>query len=178
MSDPLASSGAEQPDPEQYSGPPGPGGRSWSRVVGWLFRPETGWVWLVVTLGYATMAVLATHKPPSDHWVPQAPPFPHADKVVHAAMYFGLAALVACSLAAWGGWDRPKAAIGTATLLWLSLGVYAAIDELTQPWVGRTADLLDWLADMGGVTLALWLGWLIFPFLRRPAAMVAQGQSV
>lgn len=29
--------------------------------------------------------------------------------------------------------------------------VWAAFDEWTQPWVGRSADLYDWLADAAGI---------------------------
>jgi VanZ family protein len=69
----------------------------------------------------------------------------HADKLVHAGMYAVLALLLAVV------WSQ------RATLSWRGifgilalLAIYGALDEATQPLVGRTADVLDWLADVAG----------------------------
>jgi VanZ family protein len=33
----------------------------------------------------------------------------------------------------------------------LGLLILGALDEITQPYIGRTCDLYDWLADLSGV---------------------------
>ncbi len=42
-------------------------------------------------------------------------------------------------------------------LAWLAISIMilAMLDELTQPWVNRTCSLGDWLADTGGIILAV-----------------------
>ncbi len=74
--------------------------------------------------------------------------FPHADKVVHAAIYTGLAFL----LAAWYSLTDRR----TALRMFLICVTYAAIDELTQiPIPTRSGDWRDWLADALGTTIGL-----------------------
>jgi VanZ family protein len=36
--------------------------------------------------------------------------------------------------------------------------IYAALDEWTQPFIGRTCELLDWLADAGGAIVGSLIG--------------------
>jgi VanZ family protein len=69
----------------------------------------------------------------------------HADKMAHAGMYAVLALLlaVAWSQRAWVSW---RAILAVFALL----AIYGVLDEVTQPMVGRSADVLDWLADMAG----------------------------
>lgn len=73
------------------------------------------------------------------------------DKLVHAAAYAVLTTLFCIA------WRRTGGAPG----LWGRLGIaalvltYGAVDELTQPFFGRSCDLVDWIADGAGVTLAL-----------------------
>jgi VanZ family protein len=38
---------------------------------------------------------------------------------------------------------------------WLALAALAAVDEATQPLVGREADRLDWYADLAGLAAGL-----------------------
>ena len=66
------------------------------------------------------------------------------DKLAHFVGYMALAWLLALAL-------------GRICRFWLAtaltiviLGAYGVLDELTQPWVGRTADLMDYLADLVG----------------------------
>jgi VanZ family protein len=42
-----------------------------------------------------------------------------------------------------------------AAAAWIAL--YAAIDEYTQPWVGRSGDVRDWVADMSGAAAVVLL---------------------
>lgn len=81
--------------------------------------------------------------PPGD--VPSSPP--GVDKVVHAALFLGLAVS--------GRW----AGVGRGVLAGVLL-LYAAVSEVVQGLdvVGRSASVADWLADVVGVLagLALW----------------------
>jgi VanZ family protein len=90
-------------------------------------------------------AFIASHIPPQD-----MPDVHVTDKLLHAV---GFAALTLTLLAALGafGASRAKRLIATTLLL----AAYGAVDELTQPFFGRTCDLHDWLADMLGMVLAL-----------------------
>ena len=48
-----------------------------------------------------------------------------------------------------------RGGIARLLLVALVLSAYAAIDELTQPWFRRTADLEDWMVDSVGIVIAL-----------------------
>lgn len=70
-----------------------------------------------------------------------------SDDVLHCVGYAGLAFLLGICLAphTW------KGIVG----IWLLCAAYGAIDELTQPFVGRTRELSDWIADCLGAALGL-----------------------
>lgn len=73
-----------------------------------------------------------------------APPW---DKLLHASVYGTIAGLM-----------RISQVVRRVPLLWLMLVSVAILDELHQMTiVGREASTLDLLADMVGITLALWL---------------------
>lgn len=72
----------------------------------------------------------------------------NADKLIHATAYFVLATLILRTARA-HGWRR----VGLLTLN-VAVG-YAALDELTQPYVGRICDALDFAADAAGVLMAV-----------------------
>lgn len=104
-------------------------------------------LFLIAWLG----AFVATHIPARS--IPQV----HAsDKVLHATGFFILGGLLLLALAIRGArrWRRDLAAL-------VLLAAYAAFDELTQPLVGRTAALGDWLADVTGLVAALIVGEMI-----------------
>lgn len=71
----------------------------------------------------------------------------NADKVQHFAVFYVLTLLGAAAF------PRRKA------LIWLILGLsaYGAVIEVLQPLppFGRDRDVLDWVADNAGITLAL-----------------------
>jgi VanZ family protein len=79
-----------------------------------------------------------------------------ADKFAHVAAFGGLAMLVAITwrLAA-GHFHLPQ-----LFSVWAIVVLYGAIEETTQPMVGRTASLIDWSADAIGATLGSMLFWL------------------
>jgi VanZ family protein len=76
--------------------------------------------------------------------VPNAPP--GVDKVVHLLMFLGLAA---------------SGALAGATRRWLALSLvaYAVASEIIQasPLIGRSASVLDALADIAGIALGLFI---------------------
>ena len=96
------------------------------------------------------------------HW-PTTPQFIHgnSDKIWHFFAYAGLGAM--CS-AAWA-LSRPtilaRLALRHCLLIVLVVAVYGALDEITQPLVGRSCELLDWSADSlgacAGVAAVQWL---------------------
>ncbi len=83
------------------------------------------------------------------HSIPQTFPFSIKDKLLHAAEYFVLGALLTRSIMAlFNGASR------RAYLIWVGfIGIlYAASDELHQYFVpGRSCDFTDWLADIVGL---------------------------
>ncbi len=89
---------------------------------------------------YWILCATATHIP----MPPGTDPFQLADKVVHFLMY-GLLALI------FGLRFRPSFVAA------LILASYAVADELTQPFFGRSAEWLDWLADCAGIAVGLWI---------------------
>lgn len=90
---------------------------------------------------YWPLLFLLTHLPPSN--VPSVG-VSH-DKLAHFCAYFGLTFLLtlALLLLCRFRWELLLYAI-------VATALYGAIDELTQLFVGRTADLRDWLADVTG----------------------------
>lgn len=78
-------------------------------------------------------------------------PVPASDKVIHFGA-FGLLAFLF--------WRFAEAIHGHLShrFVWISAGVllaYATVDEWLQQYVGRGTELVDWLADMAGVTFTL-----------------------
>jgi len=105
---------------------------------------------LTAWLLYWAMIFLLTHTPmPHAH----LPSVFEADKVVHFAMFFGLAVLGGWYLGSRGRPGRPVRMVRLAVVL----GLYALLDETTQPYVGRTASIADWGADVLGILAACWV---------------------
>lgn len=90
--------------------------------------------------GYWLMLFIATHLP--------AVPMPHmanSDKYLHFFAFAGLAFLLA--------WSIPTIPNHRWINVVLALAVaitYGAVDEISQTPVGRTADVMDWVADSAG----------------------------
>lgn len=98
----------------------------------------------LVALALYTLLLLAgTHVPqPPEELVDLA----GSDKTLHFAAYATLALLAGVNLAL-RGWFRLTAVL----LVFFALAVFGALDEITQPLVGRQADVRDWAADVSGV---------------------------
>ncbi|NBV45652.1 MAG: hypothetical protein EBR86_08450 [Planctomycetia bacterium] len=121
---------------------------------------------------YAAVLVSATHYPRPQDLLGANPP---SDKLLHFLAYAILGSLAAAAAAARGGWNGPR-----ITLLAVALALFAAADEITQPFFGRAVELSDWLADLAGLAIGigavvLWTGRQALP-ATAPAAE-APGQS-
>jgi VanZ family protein len=96
--------------------------------------------------GYWCALCVATHVP-----LHSGLPGRGLDKLYHALAYAGLSLLLAT---VWSLWKRPS--WGSYAAVLAIVAMYGVFDEWLQSHVpGRSADLLDWLADVGGGTLGL-----------------------
>ena len=89
-------------------------------------------------------AFTLTHLPPGN-----VPKFHAGDKVLHTVGFAGLASAFGVTLLSFGVPRRRR-------LMWLLavMLAYGAIDEWTQPWFGRSCDIIDWLHDAAGIVIA------------------------
>lgn len=99
---------------------------------------------LVALVLYWPLAFAATHFPLRD--------LAHSDLPLDKVFHFGSYAVLAVLLTGWfalrHGW-RWKGALWAVAIA----AVYGIVDELTQiPVPGRTADAVDWLADVSGAS--------------------------
>jgi VanZ family protein len=108
--------------------------------------PRRRWIRIALPL-YALALVAATHYP----HVTIPGEIPDSDKIVHFVAYFVLAILV------WQ-WLEAGAKPLSAATVWITavalMGI-GAVDEYTQQFVGRTTDVVDWVADAAGISCAL-----------------------
>ncbi len=121
----------------------------------------------VVLAVYWTLAFVVTHVPPflpddgaaEDRLV-------GVDKIVHFLGYAGLAFLLmnalvpanhAAAEAAGSGDHRTRGFRRGVGVTVLCCAIYGALDELTQPPFGRTADPMDYVADLLGLAAGLLL---------------------
>jgi VanZ family protein len=100
----------------------------------------------MVLVAYLLALVASTHWP-SELKSIQASYF---DKVIHFLAFAVLAWLVAWALRLDKG-----GSLQTAAVLVFAIAVFAALDEITQPYVGRQCDPLDWVADLAGATAGI-----------------------
>ena len=103
------------------------------------------WIAWSTVLLYVLIAVCLTHMPREPHQLEQ-----FKDKTLHTVGYFMYAAVI--YTAAGITWPRLR---GLALIVVLALALWAAADEITQPYFGRTCDILDWRADMIGAVTAV-----------------------
>jgi VanZ family protein len=98
---------------------------------------------LVTALYWAGIFVL-THLPPA-----QVPKTRVSDKLLHFWVYAVLTALLHVSL-----WPTRRSAwvLGVGAVI-VAL-TYGAVDEMTQPLIGRTCSLQDWYANAAGAVVA------------------------
>jgi VanZ family protein len=107
----------------------------------------------VIWLFFLGAAFVTTHVPPGDLPIPPGT----NDKLMHFIGFTVLAFLTVWRLS-----DMPRPVAFRALLLSLvGLAAYGIFDEATQPYFGRTFDLLDWAADIGGAVtgIAIAVAW-------------------
>lgn len=113
----------------------------------------------IIWLASLGAAFIATHLPPRA--MPSHLGF--SDTILHVFGYcvLGLATV-------WRLENRPVALASRQWLGWLAfLIIYAIVDELSQPLVGRSNEMGDWLADVCGAILGMTAAQ---QFRRRPTA--------
>src|SRR5262245_60467723 len=105
--------------------------------------------------GYWLALFVGTHLPVGTPFLPG-----HVvDKFVHASTFVILGTLLATT------WQLSAGFLTTRHLIWtwIAVSTYAALDEITQPIVGRECSFWDWIADITGAALGL----TVFVWLRR-----------
>jgi VanZ family protein len=109
--------------------------------------PDRSIVWRVLLAGYWLTLLVATHLPAQVAGLPRN----QADKLIHFVAYAVLAWLLASA------WQASVGRLNARHLkfAWLVVVLYGAIDEITQPLVGRTMSVADWLADAAGAAVGL-----------------------
>ena len=87
------------------------------------------------------------------HWpveeMPDTPFIPHIDKVVHFSLYAVLGFLLSQRVISDGNF---KKRLGIVLVV---LAAYGAFDEISQPYMGRTMELIDWIADVCGAMMGI-----------------------
>ena len=100
-----------------------------------------------LTLAYTLVLVFATHYPEPQELLGPNPP---SDKTLHFLAYGALGMLATAVLATAGRWSLRGVAALAAGLV-----AFAAVDEVTQPWFGRSAEPLDWVWDCLGLACGI-----------------------
>ena len=98
--------------------------------------------WLIVAVSFTVIVVLLTHIP--EEAILSGLQISGIDKLAHIAAYGVITLLFILSL------RRSPTMLSAVFLLFAVLAV-GTLDELTQPFVNRTASLTDWLADVTGI---------------------------
>jgi len=115
----------------------------------------------VLLSGYWVLIFTGTHMPT----VPM-PEIKNLDKVQHFLAFLGLAFLLAWSIPGRGNYPRVK-----MTFAFVIAVCYGVFDEITQQWVGRTTDILDFAADACGALTGILVYWIarriLFPHSMR-----------
>ena len=102
---------------------------------------------LAICAGLWITAFVMTHVP-----IQHMPQIRVSDRLLHALGFFALAGALWLTLWSRGitGRDRPRWILAT-------MMIYAAFDETTQELVGRSPDVVDWMADVCGAVIAVGL---------------------
>lgn len=86
--------------------------------------------------------------------------FPHLDKIVHFIMFGGLTGAVMFDALRAKKIERRRLSLTFYFILGISMIVFAFADETAQGAMqnGRSQDIMDFLADSGGIVTALCIG--------------------
>ncbi|MHC4153051.1 MAG: VanZ family protein [Planctomycetota bacterium] len=102
--------------------------------------------WLTVAIISTLLVVALTHIP--QKYVPEELEIFSADKILHVISYGLITSLFLASI-------KKPTSFKTSFLVITLLAAIAGLDEYTQLFVGRTASLIDWAADILGIILAV-----------------------
>ena len=111
-------------------------------------------IWTLTAIYWVFLCVM-THLPPD-----KVPKTDVSDKTEHVAAYGLLAGMLHLCL-----WPRRWSILKTAIIVMCIIMAFAALDEITQPIVGRTCDIYDWTADTTGAAVAIVVMTLAYSFL-------------
>lgn len=109
---------------------------AWLHRVRLMLYAGTAFAWVI--------AFILTHLPPAE-----VPKTRIGDKLAHFIVYALLAGLLSLCL-----WARGTSIARSILIVLIAGLLYGAIDELTQPLVGRICSLQDWYADAAGTASA------------------------
>ena len=112
---------------------------------------------LAITVGLWIVACVLTHLPPGE-----VPDFHTSDTYLHTVGFGGLASWFLLTLVSFRTRTLPRMLLVIAVM-----AAYAALDENTQPFFGRSCELRDWVNDMIGTTIAVALWEIAFWAMRR-----------
>jgi VanZ family protein len=106
--------------------------------------------WLFCAIAVATVVLILTHVPPK--MLPKFLPGDNFDKLEHFTAYGVMSFLFLMAVKDIGR---------RQTILLVIVGILAigGMDELTQPWAGRSCDIFDWLFDLFGLMAACAAVW-------------------
>jgi VanZ family protein len=110
-------------------------------------RLKTPWLWQLALACYWGALFLGTHVP-----IERIPLQDGAtDKFAHLSAFGMLAMVFAIT------WQVSAGRLMARHLIWawIAIAIYGAVEEMTQPIVGRTASIGDWLADASGAAMGL-----------------------
>jgi hypothetical protein len=130
----------------------------------WRLLNWPGWSRVALAAGYFA-ALNALLLAPSDSFE-SVELFPYQDKVVHCAVFFGLAWLVRWAVPARLGVGAPAAAVAGA------IAAYAFGIERLQPLLTGGDRQFEWL-DLAGNYAGIAAGWLLFGVAAARAAVPA-----
>jgi VanZ family protein len=119
-------------------------------------------LWVATGLYWAFIFVL-THID-----LPPGPPGGINDKVAHVLAYGALAGAIYVTL-----WANRPAMVGLGWKVLVICAAYGAVDEWLQalPFIHRSCELLDWLADLTGILIAVGVLVAVRKYVsRRPLA--------
>ena len=104
--------------------------------------------WLTVAVALTAAFLFLSHLPPEV--TPSRLQTGGFDKIAHMLGYGMITLFFVLSL-------RSSASLFSGFVLLIAILAVGAVDELTQPFVNRTASLADWFADLVGVVSVLLL---------------------
>jgi VanZ family protein len=104
--------------------------------------------WLFSAVAVATVVLVLTHLPP--RMLPKFLPGGNFDKLEHFVAYGVMSFLSLMAI-------KDIGRIQTILLVIAGIILIGGIDELTQPWAGRSCDILDWFSDLAGLCAACWI---------------------